>query len=126
MISSEPYAFPHTPTDIIVKRAEKVLEIAFDNGMHFVFPAEFLRVHSPSAEVQGHSPDQRQVVAGRRHVGIIDVKPVGTYAISIDFDDLHDTGIYSWRVLYNLGLRQETLWMSYLKEIKDLGLSREP
>ena len=126
MTGDNSYSFPHTPTDIRVKRAEKVLDIAFDDGSYFSLPAEFLRVHSPSAEVQGHSPDERQVVAGRRHVSILGVEPVGQYAIRIDFDDLHDTGIYSWRILYDLGLRQESLWKLYLKEMKDLGLSRDP
>lgn len=126
MTSNDPYSFPHTPTDIKVKRADKVLEITFEDGRHFSLPAEFLRVHSPSAEVQGHSPEERQVVAGRRHVGILGVEPVGQYAIRIDFDDLHDTGIYSWRILYDFGLRQGPLWASYLQEIAGLGLSRDP
>ena len=83
-------------------------------------------MHSPSAEVQGHSPGERKIVAGRRHVGILDIEPVGQYAIRIDFDDLHDTGIYSWRILYDFGLRRESLWARYLKEMTDLGLSRDP
>ena len=83
-------------------------------------------MYSPSAEVQGHAPEQRKVVAGRRHVGILGIEPIGQYAIRIDFDDLHETGIYSWRILYEFGLRQETLWASYLKEMSDLGLSRDP
>ena len=126
MTGNDSYSFPHTPTDIIVKRAEKVLDIAFDDGRCFSLPAEFLRVHSPSAEVQGHSPEERQVVAGRRHVGILGVEPVEQYAIRIDFDDLHDTGIYSWRILYDFGLRKEPLWARYLQEMADLGLSRDP
>ena len=126
MTFRDTYLFPHTPTDIRVKQAEKVLEITFDDGKHFSLPAEFLRVHSPSAEVQGHSPDERKVVAGRRHVGILRVEPVGQYAIRIDFDDLHDTGIYSWRILYDYGLRQKSLWVRYLQELIDLGLSRDP
>jgi len=120
------FTFPHSPTDIKVKRAEKVLEVTFDDGAHFVFTAEFLRVNSPSAEVQGHSSDQRQVVPGRRHVGISGVEPIGQYAIRIDFDDTHDTGIYSWQTLYQFGLRQDALWAQYLKELEELGLSREP
>ena len=97
-----------------------MLEITFDDGSHFSFPAEFLRVHSPSAEVQGHSPEERQFVAGRRHVGIVGLELVGQYAIRIDFDDLHDTGIYSWRTLYDFGLRQKSLWANYLREIRGL------
>ena len=126
MTGDDPFSFPHTPADIRLRRAEKVLEITFDDGSCFSFPAEFLRVHSPSAEVQGHSPEERQFVAGRRHVGILGLELVGQYGIRIDFDDLHDTGIYSWRILYDLGLRQESLWKLYLKEMKDLGLSRDP
>ena len=126
MTADDSFSFPYTPTDIRLKRAEKVLEIVFDDSSHFSFSAEFLRVHSPSAEVQGHSPEERQVVAGRRHVGILGLELVGQYALRIDFDDLHDTGIYSWRILYNLGLRQESLWARYLQEVADLGLSRDP
>jgi DUF971 family protein len=116
----------HWPTEIRLKTAEKALEIDFDDGTTFRYPAEFLRVESPSAEVQGHGPGQKQVVAGRAHVGIIAVEPVGNYAIRIKFDDLHDTGIYSWPYLYELGLRQPTLWEAYLKELAARGLSREP
>ena len=89
MTGNGPFSFPHTPADIRLRRAEKVLEITFDDGSYFSFPAEFLRVHSPSAEVQGHSPEERQVVAGRRHVGILGLELVGQYAIRIDFDDFH-------------------------------------
>ena len=126
MTGQDTFTFPHSPTNIKVKRAEKVLEVTFDDGAHFVFTAEFLRVNSPSAEVQGHSSDQRQVVPGRRHVGISGVEPIGQYAIRIDFDDTHDTGIYSWQTLYQFGLRQDALWAQYLKELDELGLSREP
>ena len=126
MTGNAPFSFPHAPTDIRLRRTEKVLEIAFDDGSNFSFPAEFLRVHSPSAEVQGHSPEERQVVAGRRNVGILGLEPVGQYAIRIDFDDLHDTGIYSWRILYDFGLRQKSLWAHYLREMEELGLSRDP
>ena len=126
MTGDDPFSFPYTPADIRLRRAEKVLDITFDDGSCFSFPAEFLRVHSPSAEVQGHTPEERQVVAGRRHVGILGLELVGQYAIRIDFDDLHDTGIYSWRILYDFGLRQEALWAHYLKEMEELGLSRDP
>jgi DUF971 family protein len=86
---------PHWPVEIRLKRAERVLEVDFDNGARFRFPAELLRVESPSAEVQGHGPSQKQIVAGRAHVGILELEPVGNYAIRIKFDDLHDTGIFS-------------------------------
>ena len=118
--------FPHVPTEIKVKREEKVLEVYFDDGSTFTLTAEFLRVHSPSAEVQGHSPDQRQVVAGRRHVSILSVEPIGQYAIRIEFDDTHDTGIYSWETLYRFGLLKKSMWEQYLFELQSLGLSRDP
>jgi DUF971 family protein len=114
------------PVEIRLKSKEKALEIDFDDGSRFRFPAEFLRVESPSAEVQGHSPGQKQIVSGRRHVGIMGVEPVGHYAIRIRFDDLHDTGIYSWAYLHELGRGQDALWAAYLKALQDRGLSREP
>ena len=83
-------------------------------------------MESPSAEVQGHVPGQKQIVSGRRHVGIMGVEPVGHYAIRIRFDDLHDSGIYSWGYLHELGRRQETLWADYLKALEERGLSRDP
>ncbi len=114
------------PTEIRLKKAEKLLEIAFDDGRTFRLPAELLRVESPSAEVRGHGPGQRKIVAGRRHVAIMEVEPVGNYAVRLRFDDLHDTGIYSWDVLYEMGLRQDELWQDYLTALARLGLSREP
>ena len=116
----------HWPTEIRLRKAEKILEIDFDNGVTFRLPAELLRVESPSAEVQGHGPGQKQLVAGRAQVGIINLEPVGNYAVRILFDDLHDTGIYSWSYLYELGERQEELWDSYVKALAARGLSREP
>ncbi len=114
------------PTEIRLNKAEKRLEIDFDDGRHFSYPAEFLRVESPSAEVQGHGPGQRQLVAGRMHVGILEVEPVGNYAVRIKFDDLHDTGIYSWEYLYGLGANYEVLWRAYEDELAHAGLSRDP
>lgn len=116
----------HWPVEIRLKQAERLLEVEFDDGSSFRYPAEFLRVESPSAEVQGHGPSQRQVVAGRRHVGIIGLEPVGNYAVRIKFDDLHDTGIFSWRYLYEIGTRQDELWQAYLAALAERGLSREP
>ena len=116
----------HWPTEIRLHKAEKILEIDFDNGATFKLPAELLRVESPSAEVQGHGAHQKQLIAGRSHVGITAVEPVGNYAIRIVFDDLHDTGIYSWSYLYELGERQQELWDTYLKALAARGLSREP
>jgi len=117
---------PGAPIDITVSRADKTLTLTWADGACHVLPAELLRVCSPSAEVQGHHPDQRQVVAGRRHVGIIDLEPIGRYAIRIVFDDLHDTGIYSWDLLRDLGQRQDTHWTSYLDDLARTGKSREP
>ncbi len=114
------------PTEIRYKKDEKVLEVDFDDGAKFRFPAELLRVESPSAEVQGHAPDQKTIVAGRRHVGIMAVEPVGNYAVRLKFDDMHDTGIYSWQYLHELGQNQETVWQDYLTAIAVSGLSRDP
>ena len=123
---SAPLGARHWPTEIRLRRADKILEVDFDNGVTFRYPAELLRVESPSAEVQGHGPSQKQLVAGRAHVGIIGVEPVGNYAVRISFDDLHDTGIYSWSYLYELGERQQELWAAYLEALAARGLSREP
>ena len=114
------------PTEIRVNRQEKRLSVTFDNGDSFSLPAELLRVESPSAEVQGHGPSQKVTLAGRRHVGIMDVEAVGNYAVKIKFDDLHDTGIYSFAYLHYLGTRQETLWQAYLDALEQQGLSRDP
>jgi DUF971 family protein len=116
----------HWPVEIRLKKAEKALEVDFDDGARFRYPAEFLRVVSPSAEVQGHGPSQRVTVPGRRHVGIIEVEPVGNYAVRLKFDDLHDTGIYSWSYLYEIGRDQEKLWADYLAALAAKGLSRDP
>ncbi len=114
------------PVELRVNRAEKHLTVVFDNGERYRLPAELLRIESPSAEVQGHGPGQKTIVAGRRHVGIMDVEPVGRYAIKIKFDDLHDTGMYTWRYLRHLGQNQERLWQDYLAALKQQGLSRDP
>jgi DUF971 family protein len=114
------------PSEIRLRRAEQVVEIAWPDGARFRLPAEYLRVESPSAEVQGHAPDQKVIVAGRRHVGIMGIEPVGNYAVRIVFDDLHDTGIYSWEYLHTLGVEQPARWAAYLAELGARGLSREP
>ncbi len=114
------------PLEIRLKQVEKRLEVAFDDGVTFAYPAEFLRVESPSAEVKGHGPGQQKIVAGRRHVGIVAIEPVGNYAIRIRFDDLHDTGIYSWAYLYEIGTDRETIWQAYLDALDARGLSRDP
>ena len=114
------------PVELRLKKAEKLLEVAYDDGSRFRLPAEYLRVESPSAEVQGHGPGQKTLVAGRAHVGIISLEPVGNYAVRLTFDDLHDTGIYSWSYLYELGVEHETRWRAYLEGLAANGLSREP
>ena len=113
-------------TEIRLNKAERRLDVAFDDGSRFSFPAEYLRVESPSAEVQGHSPEQKQIVAGRRHVGIIGIEPVGNYAVRLTFDDMHDTGIYSWEYLHELGREQGKRWQAYLNALAARGLSRDP
>ena len=122
----EPLGTRHWPKEIRYLKADKRLEVEFDGGVRFSYPAEYLRVESPSAEVQGHGPGQKQVLGGRRHVGIMEIEPVGNYAIRIKFDDLHDTGIYSWSYLYRLGEHQEEIWAAYLAELEKRGLSRDP
>ena len=114
------------PTEIRLKTEDRVIEVDFDDGRSFRFPAELLRAESPSAEVQGHGPGQRTIVAGRRHVGIMKVEPVGNYAVRLHFDDLHDTGLYSWDYLYELGLNQEQRWRDYLAALEERDLSRDP
>jgi DUF971 family protein len=103
-----------------------VLHVSFDDGTRFSLPAEYLRVESPSAEVQGHNPGQKQTVAGRRYVGITGIEAVGNYAVRLVFDDLHDSGIYSWDYLRELGEQQDRKWAAYLDALASRGLSREP
>ena len=115
-----------TPTEIRLKRAERVLDVSFDDGARFSLPAEYLRVESPSAEVQGHGPGQKVLVAGRREVGILRVEPVGHYAIRIAFDDLHDSGIFSWAYLHTLGREYAERWAAYEQALAAKGLTRDP
>lgn len=121
-----PLGTRHRPVEIRLKREEKVLEIDFADGRRFALPAELLRVESPSADVQGHSASQKQIIAGKRHVGIVALEPVGSYAVRIRFDDGHDTGLFTWDYLYKLGDHQEWLWRAYLEALQERGLSREP
>lgn len=112
------------PVEIRVRRAERLLDLEFDDGARFTLPAELLRVESPSAEVQGHAPSQRTTPAGKRLVAIREVEPVGNYAVRIVFDDGHSTGIYAWPYLYRLGREQGTLMDAYLERLAAQGLSR--
>ena len=113
------------PTEVKLVSAEKRLDITFEGGDSFSLPAELLRVESPSAEVQGHGGDQKIIVAAKRGVGITNLEAVGNYAVRIIFDDLHDTGIYSWDYLFELGVRQDELWQRYLAALEAKGLSRD-
>lgn len=113
------------PVEIRVDRARRRIEIDFDDGAAFAYPAELLRVESPSAEVQGHVPSQKVTVPGKRAVGIVELEPVGNYAVRIVFDDGHSTGIYSWPYLYRLGRDQDTIWRAYLDALHSKGLSRD-
>ena len=113
------------PTAITLHQASRVLEISFADGKAFRLPCEFLRVFSPSAEVRGHGPGQEVLQTGKQDVTIAAVEPVGQYAIQLRFSDGHDTGIYSWDLLYDYGLAQEEMWQQYLKRLQDAGASRE-
>ena len=114
------------PTELRLRSDRRHLAVAFDNGEGFELAAEYLRVKSPSAEVQGHAPEERKTVAGKRNVAILEVQPVGNYAVRLVFDDLHSTGIYSWSYLRELGQRHATYWRDYLDELAAKGMSRSP
>jgi DUF971 family protein len=117
---------PPWPTELRLSKDRKTLTVAFDSGETFALAAEYLRVKSPSAEVQGHAPEERKTVPGKRDVAILEVHPVGNYAVRLVFDDLHSTGIYSWEYLRDLGRQRDTLWQEYLDELASKNLSREP
>ena len=102
------------PTAIRLRTRSRLLEVSFADGAHFELPAEYLRVHSPSAEVQGHSPGEGVLVTGKEGVGIRAVEPVGHYAVRLLFDDGHDTGLYTWKYLHQLGRERAEKWASYL------------
>jgi len=112
------------PTELRLHKDRKTLTVSFDSGEHFDLSAEYLRVKSPSAEVQGHAPDERKTLAGKRNVAILELKPVGNYAVRPVFDDTHSTGIYSWDYLLNLGRNRQANWQDYLDELAAKGLAR--
>ena len=114
------------PTELRLQKDRRALTIAFEDGTSVTLPAEYLRVESPSAEVQGHNPNERKTVPGKRDVGIMEVNPVGNYAVRLVFDDLHSTGIYSWDFFQQLGREYEQRWASYLEELEAKKLSRDP
>ena len=113
------------PTEIRLAKDKRTLHVAFDEGGAFDLPAEYLRVSSPSAEVQGHSPSERKTVPGKKNVMIIGVEPVGNYAVKLMFDDMHSTGLFGWDYLYELGVNQDENWHNYLAELDAKGLTRE-
>lgn len=112
------------PKKLTVRKDKKSLEVSFTNDETYEIPAEMLRVMSPSAEVQGHSPDQRKIVGGKKNVGIMKMEPIGNYAVRITFDDMHDTGIFSWSYLHKLGSENDVLWEEYLQELDATGGTR--
>ncbi len=114
------------PTDITLHQQSKELEIAFDDGRSFRLSCEFLRVHSPSAEVRGHGPGQETLQTGKKQVSITAIEPVGNYAVKLAFSDGHDTGIYSWDYLHDLGVKHAEYWKSYLERLARAGASRDP
>ncbi len=113
-----------TPTELRLSKDKKILTVSFDSGDRYQISAELLRVESPSAEVQGHDPSQKKIIPGKRNVEIINMEPVGNYAVRIVFDDMHDTGIFSWDILHRLGRDGETLMKTYTTKLAEQGLSR--
>jgi len=114
------------PTELRLAKDKRSLAVTFDDGRSFDLDAEYLRIASPSAEVQGHSPSERKTVPGKKNVMIIGVEPVGNYAVRLVFDDMHDTGIFGWDYLFELGQNRAERWGNYLAELDAKGLSREP
>lgn len=114
------------PTELRLAKDRRSLIVTFEDGASYTLSAELLRVESRSAEVRGHSPAERKTVAGKRNVEILSITPVGNYAVRLFFDDLHDTGIYSWATLHDLGERQAEIWQAYLDDLAAKGLSRDP
>lgn len=114
----------HIPTEIKLNKEARMLELTFDNGEKFELSCEHLRINSPSAEVQGHGPGEGVLQVGKENVGIDAIEPVGSYAVLLRFDDGHDTGIYAWDTLYNLGANKEAIWKDYLEKLAEAGHKR--
>lgn len=114
------------PTELRLSKDKKTLTLAFDSGERYELAAEYLRVKSPSAEVQGHAPEERKTVPGKREVMILEVLPVGNYAVRLVFDDMHSTGIYGWDYMRDLGANHAPYWQDYLDELAAKNLTREP
>lgn len=113
------------PTEINLHQQSRVLEVSFEDGSHFELPCEYLRVFSPSAEVQGHGPGQEVLQVGKEDVNITAIEPIGNYAIQLEFDDGHNTGIYSWDTLYVLGRDKDEMWADYLERLEKAGHKRK-
>ena len=114
------------PSELRLRKDRKVLTVTFEDGERYDLPAEYLRVKSPSAEVQGHSAEERKTVPGKRAVEILEVLPIGNYAVRLVFDDMHDTGLYGWTYLRDLGRNQARYWQDYLDELASKNMSRDP
>ncbi|HET7848266.1 MAG TPA: DUF971 domain-containing protein [Pseudolabrys sp.] len=114
------------PTELRLHKDRKTLTVSYEGGETFDLPAEYLRVKSPSAEVKGHSPDQRQTVSGKKNVAILEVLPVGNYAVRLVFDDMHSTGIFDWNYLRELGRHHDEYWQDYMDELAAKNLARDP
>ncbi len=112
------------PVEIRLRTRSRLLDVSFDDGTRYELPAEYLRVYSPSAEVQGHGPGEGVLVTGKENVGIRAVEPIGHYAVRLVFDDGHDTGLYTWKYLHELGSEQEARWLIYLRKLEKAGLKR--
>ena len=115
----------HTPTDIKLHQLSRILEVCFDNGETFKLPCEYLRVYTPSAEALGHAPGQEILQTGKENVNISEIKPMGNYGIEPTFTDGHNSGIYSWDMLYKLGSENQTLWANYLEALQKSGYTRK-
>lgn len=113
------------PTEIRLNKQSRTFEITFDDGAHFTMPYEYLRVQTPSAEARGHGVGQEKLQTGKRNVGLLNVEPVGTYALKLVFDDGHDSGLYTWEYLYELGKDQDAIWKEYLAKLEAEGASRD-
>ena len=113
------------PTEIKLRQASRILEVAFEDGARFELPCEYLRVFSPSAEVRGHGPGTETLVTGKETVNITAIEPVGNYAVRLVFDDGHSTGLYSWNILHDLGVNQANHWQDYLRRLAESGHQRQ-
>jgi DUF971 family protein len=114
------------PLEIRLRKASRLVALEFDDGSHFELPFEYLRVHSPSAEVKGHGPGQEVLQTGKEHVRVKEIEPIGHYAVRLHFDDGHNTGLYTWEYLYELGRDRERNWQTYLDRLSAAGYARRP